>query len=142
MPIRRELRQGDVISYKLFTLAVEDGFRTMELTNTGININKKKPNHRRYADDLVVIVFTSEKLLTMQTEPTREFRQIGLIMNYAKNKTMTNKQSMLKIRIRLRQHVARLKWTSQVITFGKRIIRGISRGREMTISGIHWKQKA
>ncbi|KAB0800388.1 hypothetical protein PPYR_06128 [Photinus pyralis] len=60
IPIERGVRQSDVISPKLFTLALEDIFRAMDWVNMGININGKKLNHLRYADDVVIIASAFE----------------------------------------------------------------------------------
>lgn len=92
IPIKRGVRQGDVISPKLFTLALEDVFRAMDWTNMGLNINGKNLNHLRYADDVVIIASTFEQLQTMLAELARESEKVGLKMNYTKTKTMTNTQ--------------------------------------------------
>ncbi|CAK1603556.1 unnamed protein product [Parnassius mnemosyne] len=51
----RGVRQGDVISLKLFTAALEDVFKLLNWKGYGININGEYITHLRFADDIVLI---------------------------------------------------------------------------------------
>ncbi|KAI8433390.1 hypothetical protein MSG28_015430 [Choristoneura fumiferana] len=53
--LNRGVRQGDVISPKLFTAALEDAFKILNREGQGININGEYFNHFRFADDIVVM---------------------------------------------------------------------------------------
>ena len=54
--IERGVRQGDVISPKLFTAVLQYMFKKMNIEdNMGININEEDLNHLRFADDIVII---------------------------------------------------------------------------------------
>lgn len=52
------MRQEDIISPKLFTLALalEDVFRILGWNGFGININGEYITHLRFADDIVKII--------------------------------------------------------------------------------------
>ncbi|KAL0819976.1 hypothetical protein ABMA28_007973 [Loxostege sticticalis] len=63
--LRRGVRQGDVISPKLFTNALEDIFKTLDWTGQGININGEYVSHLRFADDIVVMAETVQDLERM-----------------------------------------------------------------------------
>ncbi|CAH2208700.1 jg18087, partial [Pararge aegeria aegeria] len=48
----RRVRQGDVISPKLFTAALEDVFKRLDRNELGININDEYITQLRFADDV------------------------------------------------------------------------------------------
>jgi hypothetical protein len=61
----RRVRQGDVISLKQFTAALEDVFKTLDWRRLGIIINGEYITHLRFADDKVVLAENREDLSTM-----------------------------------------------------------------------------
>ncbi|WP_419894688.1 reverse transcriptase domain-containing protein, partial [Proteus faecis] len=65
IPLQRGVRQGDVISSKLFTAALKDDFKLLEWKGCGININGEYITHLRFADDIVVMAESLENLSTM-----------------------------------------------------------------------------
>ncbi|KAL0882120.1 hypothetical protein ABMA27_000683 [Loxostege sticticalis] len=83
-------RQGDVISPKLFTAALEDVFKLLDWSGLGININGEYITHLRFADDIVVMAETLEDLGTMLDGLSRASQQVGLKMNMDKTKIMSN----------------------------------------------------
>jgi hypothetical protein len=84
------VRQGDVISPKLFTAALEDMFKLLDWRGYGININGEYMTHLRFADDIVVMAETLEDLSTMLEVLNRVSQQMGLKMNMDKTKIMSN----------------------------------------------------
>lgn len=90
--IKRGVRQGDPISPKLFTLAMEDIFKTLNWENKGILINGERLNNLRYADDIVLITDNFIDLQEMVQELAEASQKIGLHMNINKTKVMTNNQ--------------------------------------------------
>lgn len=97
IPINRGVRQGDVISPKLFTLALEDVFKNIDWTDNGININGRTLSHLRYADDIIIFATSFEELQTMITQLLRASEEVGLKMNLEKTKIMTNTQDFRQI---------------------------------------------
>jgi hypothetical protein len=69
--LRRGVRQGDVISPKLFTAALEDMFKLLDWRGFGININGEYMTHLRFADVIVVMAETLEDLSTMLEDLNR-----------------------------------------------------------------------
>lgn len=55
-------RQGDVISPKLFTNALEDIFKTLHWKGRGVNIDGKFLSHLRFANHIVIVAETVQDL--------------------------------------------------------------------------------
>ena len=88
--IKRGVRQGDTISPKLFTLALEDVFKTLDWSTKGLNVNGEYLSNLRFADDIVIFAKDEEELNTMLTEINTACVKIGLKMNISKTKMMSN----------------------------------------------------
>nr|ADI61818.1 endonuclease-reverse transcriptase [Bombyx mori] len=88
--LRRGVRQGDVISPKLFTNALEDMFKTLDWKKMGININGQYISHLRFADDIVLMAESLQDLQQMLNGLADSSRRIGLRMNMDKTKVMFN----------------------------------------------------
>ncbi|KAG6440870.1 hypothetical protein O3G_MSEX001526 [Manduca sexta] len=90
IPLQRGVRQGDVISPKLVTAALENAFKLFQWKGFGININGEYITHLRFADDIVVLAESLEDLSTMLEDLNRVSQQVGLKMNMDKTKIMSN----------------------------------------------------
>ncbi|RVE40503.1 hypothetical protein evm_014848 [Chilo suppressalis] len=88
--LKRGVRQGDVISPKLFTAALEDIFKLLDWKGRGININGEYLSHLRFADDVVLMAETLEDLNTMLEDLSSASQKVGLKMNMEKTKIMSN----------------------------------------------------
>jgi hypothetical protein len=93
--LQRGVRQGDVISPKLFTAALEDIFKLLDWKGSGININGEYLTHLRFADDVVLMAETMEDLNTMLEDLSNASQSVGLKMHMDKTKIMSNLTSML-----------------------------------------------
>jgi Reverse transcriptase (RNA-dependent DNA polymerase) len=89
--IQKGVRQGDTISPKLFTAALENIFRNLNWDDKGININGRMLSHLRFADDVVLISQNAEELEQMLKDLECESKKAGLKINIDKTKMMTNK---------------------------------------------------
>nr|XP_026485065.1 uncharacterized protein LOC113392732 [Vanessa tameamea] len=88
--LQRAVRQGDVISPKLLTAALEDVFKLLDWKGFGININGEYISHLRFADDIVVMAETMEDLNTMLDDLGKASERVGFKMNMDKTKIMSN----------------------------------------------------
>ena len=85
--IKREVRQGCVLSPVIFNLYTEHVFRK---TNhiPGVKINEHNINNLRYADDTVLIAEDEASLKDLVTAVKYESEKCGLLMNIKKTKVM------------------------------------------------------
>lgn len=93
IPIKRGVRQGDPLSPKLFSAVLEHVFRRLEWDNYGLIINGVRLNHLRFADDLIIISEDSKGLQKMLEQLVYESDNVGLSMNTAKTKIMSNSEN-------------------------------------------------
>ena len=87
IPVEKGVKQGDTISPKLFNACLESTMRTMTLTG-GINVNGENLNHRRFADDIVLIATTTTELQQMIQEVEEKSKSVGLKLNRQKTKVL------------------------------------------------------
>jgi hypothetical protein len=87
--VRRGVRQGDSISPKLFTLALESVFQKVDLQEKGLKIDGQYLSHLRFADDIVLFSSDINELQAMLRQLNRMSEAVGLQMNLNKTKVMT-----------------------------------------------------
>lgn len=116
--IRRGVRQGDTISPKLFTAALEEIFKNVDWEEKGINVNGKRLNHLRFADDIILISDNNQDIQDMMTQLDQESRKMGLKMNLSKTKIMHNTlatHNQIKICGTIIEHVEKYVYLGQEI---------------------------
>ena len=86
--IKREVRQGDTISPKLFTATLESIFRRLNWENKGVKIDREFLSNLRFAQDIFLCTETPEELQQMLQKLSDESRRMGAKMNIAKTKVM------------------------------------------------------
>lgn len=89
IPLGKGVRQGDTISPKLFTLALENVSKKLEWGKKSLNIDGTYLSHLRFADDIVLLSTDVQKLNTMLSELNEQSEKIGLKMNLNKTKIMS-----------------------------------------------------
>ncbi|CAD6199453.1 unnamed protein product [Caenorhabditis auriculariae] len=100
IPIGKGVRQGDTISPKLFSTALEDVMRQLDWDTErdwesdnevrGINIDGKVLTNLRFADDIVIFANNTADLSTMLNDLNDVGKKIGLTMNQKKTQWMCN----------------------------------------------------
>lgn len=88
--IARGVRQGDVISPKLFTTLLEYMFKQANFDDMGINIDGEKLNHLRFADDILIIADSMHEAKQMLQRLGEASNAVGLKINTNKTQYMTN----------------------------------------------------
>ncbi|KAG6448570.1 hypothetical protein O3G_MSEX005586 [Manduca sexta] len=120
--LRRGVRQGDVISPKLFTSALEDLLKTLDWKGMGININSEYISHLRFADDIVIMAETLEELQQMLNSLASAAQRIGLTMNLDKTKLMINDHldpRPIVVNRHLLEVVSEYTYLGQILQLGK-----------------------
>jgi len=79
--IEEGIRRWDNILPKLFTLALENVFKTLNWDDKGINIDGIYLNHLRFADDIILMSGNITKQETLLEELQQASQRVGLEMN-------------------------------------------------------------
>ena len=87
--IMKGVRQGDTLSPVLFTSAVEEIFKRVEIEN-GVDINGEKLSNLRFADDIILFAESREGLEKLLNDLNTEGKKDGMKMNKKKTKIMCN----------------------------------------------------
>ena len=85
--IKRGVRQGCILSPKLFNLYSEEVFKDLDHLE-GIVIGGRNINNIRYADDTALIANSEEGLQMIVDEVNERSKSLGLYMNVTKTKVM------------------------------------------------------
>ena len=91
--IMKGVRQGDMLSPVMFTSAVEEIFKRVNI-EISININGEILNNLRFADDIILFAKTEEELKNLLEDLNREGKKDGMEMNKKKTKIMCNEVAM------------------------------------------------
>ena len=90
--IKRVVRQGDPISPKLFSAAIETIFQTVDL-DKGLNIDGETLTNLRFADDVALTTNNMTEMEEQLNRLNKNSKNIGLKMHKGKTKYMTNFQN-------------------------------------------------
>ena len=87
--IIKGVRQGDKQSPVMFTAAVEEIYKRMNI-EAAININGVRLSNLRFADDTILFAQSEEKLTDMLEDLNNEGKRDGMKLNKNKTKFMCN----------------------------------------------------
>ena len=119
--IKRGVRQGCILSPKLFNLYTEDIFKQADKL-PGVNIGGKNITNLRYADDTALIAESAQGLQLIVDVVKSESLKRGLKMNIKKTKTMVisrdpeNPKVDIKVDGNTLEQVETFKYLGQTIT--------------------------
>ena len=88
LQIRKEVRQGCILSPCLFNLYAEYIMRNARLyeAQAGIKISRRNINNLRYADDTTLMAESEEELKSLLMKLKEESEEVGLKLNIQKTK--------------------------------------------------------
>ena len=123
--LKRGIRQGDALSPKLFTAALQDKIRNIDWSNGGLDICGEKLTHLMYADDIVLFAEDMETLQGMVNKVYAACLEIGLRINRSKTKSMCNGYILNRKNIYLENEkielVERFVYSGQVIELNNKV---------------------
>ncbi|KAK6749833.1 hypothetical protein RB195_002068 [Necator americanus] len=90
IPIGKGVRQGDTISPKLFTAALQWIMKSLSWEERGIRVDGRFLSNLRFADDIVLFSSSTNKAETMLNELNEAGKRIGLRINRKKTQFMKN----------------------------------------------------
>ena len=86
--ILRGVRQGDPISPKLFTAAIEQIFKNSDLKPRGIDIDGEKLTDLRFADDVALTTSSVKDMEIQLNIINQESKKIGLKIHRGKTPSL------------------------------------------------------
>lgn len=117
--LNKGVRQGDPISPKLFTAAIEKVFKQLNWDEKGMKIDGAYLSHLRFADDIILTSTNIEELKTMIEELNNLSKQIGLKMNLNKTKIITSSPQEVSIENTIIEKVEQYTYLGHTIKIGK-----------------------
>lgn len=117
--VERGIRQGDSISPKLFTLALEDVFKELNWEGKGVMIDGQYFNHLRFADDVILVSSCAAELQSMIDDLNSASNRVGLQINFQKTKIMSPEQVAVHIDGELLEQVDHYIYLGHTIRLGK-----------------------
>ncbi|KAK6764292.1 hypothetical protein RB195_024566 [Necator americanus] len=90
IPIGKGVRQGDTISPKLFTAALQWIMKSLSWEERGIRVDGRFLSNLRFADDIVLFSSSTNEAETMLSELNEAGKRIGLRINRKKTQFMKN----------------------------------------------------
>ncbi|KAL6723479.1 hypothetical protein Aduo_018478 [Ancylostoma duodenale] len=90
IPIAKGVRQGDTVSPKLFTAALQWAMRSLDWEEKGIRVDGRFLSNLRFADDIVLFSKSTNEAEAMLCELNEVGKRIGLRINRAKTQFMKN----------------------------------------------------
>ncbi|KAK6749651.1 hypothetical protein RB195_001952 [Necator americanus] len=93
IPIEKGVRQGDTISPKLFTAALQWIMKSLSWEERGIRVDGRFLSNLRFADDIVLFSSSTNEAETMLNELNEAGKRIGLRINRKKTQFMKNAHS-------------------------------------------------
>ncbi|KAK6765322.1 hypothetical protein RB195_025306 [Necator americanus] len=88
--VKREVRQGDTISPKIFSATLENAMRGLEWDDMGVKVDGKHLRHLRFADDIVLISTSINQVERMLAEFDETCKKLGLRLNLDKTMFVKN----------------------------------------------------
>ncbi|KAJ8715585.1 hypothetical protein PYW07_010067 [Mythimna separata] len=128
--IEKGVKQGDPLSPKLFTSALQEVFNKLpdSWQSRGINVGGHQLTNPRFADDIVLFSTSASELEDMLQDLSTASLEVGLTMNRSKTQVMTNStKRRVKVDGQVLQYVDEYTYLGQIVSFKNRQDREIKR---------------
>ena len=83
--IHSGLRQGGILSARLFNVCVDDVIKKLADSRLGCFIGNLSMNSLMYADDLIILAISVQDLQSLVNLCTFEFNEINMLINAKKS---------------------------------------------------------
>ena len=123
--VKKGVSQGDTISPKLFSAALEEIFQRVNWSKAGIKTNDKYLNHLRFADDIVLFSNNAENLQAHIKALNESSKASGLKMNLNKTQAMFSDfliSRPVKAEDQQLEQVSRYRYLGRMVTMNDDII--------------------
>ncbi|PIK46657.1 endonuclease-reverse transcriptase [Apostichopus japonicus] len=112
---------SDTLSPKVFTTAMEEIFKKLNLQERGLNVDGERLTDLRFADDVALITTSVKDMEVHLNNLNIESKKIGLKIHRGKTKYMTNYQSEETIMVEKEEidKMDRYKYLGQTIMLGE-----------------------
>ncbi|KAJ2954579.1 hypothetical protein O0L34_g2871 [Tuta absoluta] len=141
--ISKGVKQGDPLSPKLFTSALEEVFRGLADTweGRGVDVGGRRLTNLRFADDIILFSTTAAELQLMLQDLSTGSLGAGLMMNMSKTKVMTNSTKYRVIVDAGRmEYVDEYLYLGQIVSFQARQDKEVARRTENAWKS-YWSMK-
>ena len=121
--IEKGVKQGDPLSPKLFTSALQEVFKKLpdSWQSRGINVSGHQLTNLRFADDIVLFSTSSSELEEMLQDLSTASLEVGLSMNRSKTQIMTNStKRRVAVDGHALQYVDEYTYLGQIVSFNNR----------------------
>ena len=98
--IKRGVRQGDVISPRLFTLVLDPALRKIDWSSVGLRVNGQRLTHIMFADDCLLFAPNKKTLRRMMAEFSDACSEVGLNINPKKSEYLNNQNDNTPLKFR------------------------------------------
>ena len=98
--IKRGVRQGDVISPRLFTLVLDLALRKVDWSSAGLRVNGQRLTHTMFADDCLLFAPNKKTLRRMMAEFSDACSEVGLTINPKKSEYLNNQNDHTALKFR------------------------------------------
>ena len=128
--ITKGVRQGDTLSPVMFTAAVDESFKRMNI-EAGININGVRRSNLRLTDDIILFAESEENPKDRLEDLNNEGKRGGMKLNERKTKIMCNEVARSRLRTGVMidgeqlEEVTEYKYLRKLVTSGNKISKEI-----------------
>lgn len=140
-PLQRGVKQGDPLSPDLFNCTIQNVFNERKISKGGINIAGKTLDNLRFADDVVLVESSADKLEEAMNEIAIKAREAGLEINQGKTHILTNgPKKQIKLENEVLNYEDEVTYLGQILSFDDMMNKELRRRSDLAWKS-YWKLK-